>query len=184
MDDFHVLDVNVNFALVKEVNVEASQLIGVFSPPVQQVMVIHDLGYVSTKYHSDYVLEINIRIKQDHTPSMPLGPDQVCVSLPKETIHGNIPWSNASIDENKTIDPIVNAMTSTKVVLHILQQGPSESTPSFETHDQTIRNISKDINVVAKKQIQTQKWKEPKAKPRRMKAYVKTVRKKIVKKGL
>jgi hypothetical protein len=86
--------------------------------------VIHDLGYVLAKHHSDYVLEINMGIKQDHTPLVPLEPNQVDVSLPKETIHGNIPWSNAYIDENMTIDPIVNAMTSTKAMLHILQQGP------------------------------------------------------------
>ncbi len=65
--------------------------------------------------------------------SEPLELDQVGDSPPNETIHGNIPWSNTYVDENVTIDPIVNAMTSTKVVLHILQQGPNKGTPNFET---------------------------------------------------
>jgi len=60
-------------------------------------------------------------------------------------------WSNASIDENMTIDSIVNEMTSIEAMLHILQQGCSEGTPSFETHDQAINNISKDIDVTMKK---------------------------------
>jgi hypothetical protein len=60
-------------------------------------------------------------IKQDYMPSKTLEPNQVGVSPPKETIYGSIMWSNAYVDENATIDPIVNAMTSTKIVLHILQ---------------------------------------------------------------
>jgi hypothetical protein len=71
--------------------------------------------------------------------------------LPKETIHGSISWSNASIDENMTIDLIVNAMMPIEVVLHILQQGPSEGIPSFETLDKAIKNISKDIHATTKK---------------------------------
>jgi hypothetical protein len=50
--------------------------------------------------------------------------DQVGISFPKEKIHGSIPWSNAYVDEDATIDPIVNAMMSAKVVFRILQQGP------------------------------------------------------------
>ncbi len=58
----------------------------------------------------------------------------------------------------------MNAMMLAKVVLHIFQQGHSEGTPSFETLDHAIRNISKDIDVTTKKS-QTQKRKESKAKP-------------------
>jgi hypothetical protein len=36
-------------------------------------------------------------------------------------------------------------------MLHILQQGRSEGTPSFETPNQVIRNILKDIIVATKK---------------------------------
>ncbi len=90
-------------------------------------------------------------IKQDPSSLVPSEPHQFGVFLPKETIHGNILWSNASIDENTTIDLIVNAMTLVKTMLHILQQGPNEGTLSFETFDQTIKNISNDINVVATK---------------------------------
>ncbi len=56
----------------------------------------------------------------------------VNILSPKKTIHGNIPWSNAFIDENVTIDPIMNAMTLTEVVFHILQQGPIKGTLNFE----------------------------------------------------
>ncbi len=42
-------------------------------------------------------------------------------------------------------------MTPAKVVFHILQQGPSEGTLSFETLDRVIRNISKDINATTQK---------------------------------
>ncbi len=97
-------------------------------------------------------------IKQDCTPSMPLKPHQVSISPPKETIHEIIPWSNTSIDENTTIDLIVNAMMLVKAMLHILQRGGNEGTPSFETHDQAIRIISKDIDATTEKP-QTQKWK-------------------------
>jgi hypothetical protein len=51
-----------------------------------------------------------------------------------------------SIDENTTIDPIANAITSIEAMLYILQRRPSEGTLSFETFDQLIRNISKDID--------------------------------------
>ncbi len=47
-------------------------------------------------------------------------------------------------------------MMPMKAMLHILQQGHNEGTLSFETFDQAIRNISKDINVATKKS-QTQK---------------------------
>jgi hypothetical protein len=50
-----------------------------------------------------------------------------------------------------TIDLIVNAMMLIEVVLHILQQGPNEGIPSFETLDKAIENISKDIHVTTKK---------------------------------
>jgi hypothetical protein len=67
-----------------------------------------------------------------------------------------------------TIDPIVNAMMSIEVLLHILQQGPNEGTLSFETHDHAIRNILKDINVIAKKS-RTQSRKNQKQNPREQK---------------
>jgi hypothetical protein len=72
-------------------------------------------------------------------------------------------------------------MTSTEAMLHIFRQRPSEGTQSFETPNQIIRNISKDIDVTTKKS-QTKKWKEPKEKPKRMKVGAKAKRKKIVKK--
>ncbi len=78
--------------------------------------------------------------------------------LPKETIHGNIPWLNTYADENVTIDPIMNAMMLAQIMFHILQQGLGEGTPSFETPNQVIKNISKDIDVIAQKD-QTQKCK-------------------------
>ncbi len=59
----------------------------------------------------------------------------------------------------------MSAMTSAKAMLHILQQGPSESTLSFETPNQVIMNISKDINVIVKK-YQTQMRKESETKPK------------------
>ncbi len=73
-------------------------------------------------------------------------------------------WSSAYVDENTTIDMIVNAMTLIEIVLDILQQGCSEGTPSFETLDQVIRINSKDIDVIIMK-FQTQKLKKSKAKP-------------------
>jgi hypothetical protein len=78
---------------------------------------------------------MNMGIKQNPMPLVPSEPHQIGVSPPKEIKHGNIPWSNASIDENTIIDPIVNAMTSIEAMFHILQRGPNESTPSFETPD-------------------------------------------------
>ncbi len=96
-------------------------------------------------------------------PSMPSEPHQVGISPPKETIHGSITWSNAYVDETTTMDPIINVMSSTEAMLHIFQWGWNEGTPNFETLDQAIKNISKDINVIAKKSW-TQKWKEPEAK--------------------
>jgi hypothetical protein len=83
-------------------------------------------------------------IKQDRTPSKPLKLDQVSVSLPKETIHGSLLWSNAFVDENVTIDP--NAMMLVEYMLHIFQQRPKEGILSFATFDHAIRNISKDID--------------------------------------
>ncbi len=74
-------------------------------------------------------------------------------------------------------------MMLVEVVLHILQQGPSESTLSFETFDQVIMNISKDINATTNK-FQTQKWKKLEAKPNKTKADVKTTRKEIMKKRI
>jgi hypothetical protein len=124
LDDFHISDANIYFALVQEVDVKASQTISASFLLVQQVSMIQDLGYVSAKHHGDYVLKINMGIKQDHMPSVPSKLDLVGVSPPKDSIHGSIIWSNTSIDENTTIDLIVNAMTLTEVVLNILQQYP------------------------------------------------------------
>jgi hypothetical protein len=45
----------------------------------------------------------------------------------------------------------MNVMMSIEAMFHILQQGPEEGTPSFETLNQAIKNISKDINVVENK---------------------------------
>jgi hypothetical protein len=114
-------------------DVKANQIVSASFLPIQQVLVIHDLGYVSTKHYSDYVSKINMGNKQDRTPSVPLELDQIGVLLRKEKIHGSILWSKTFIDENMTIDPIVNAMTPIEVVLHILQHGPSEGILSFET---------------------------------------------------
>jgi hypothetical protein len=52
---------------------------------------------------------------------------------PKETIHGNIPWSNTYVGENVTIDLIMNATMLAQIMFHILQQGLGEGTSSFET---------------------------------------------------
>jgi hypothetical protein len=73
-----------------------------------------------------------LEIKQDHTPLKPSKLDQVSVLPSKEIIPRNILWSNAYVDENVTIDPIVNVMKLAKAVLHI---GPNEDTSSFERHD-------------------------------------------------
>ncbi len=94
-------------------------------------------------------------IKQDYTPLVPSEPHQVGISPPKETIHGNIPWSNTYIDENMTIDPIVNAMMLAETVLHIFQQGCGEGTPSFEAPNQTIKNISKGYGCHSKEILNT-----------------------------
>jgi hypothetical protein len=128
--------------------------------------VIHDLGYVSIEHYSDNVLKINMRIKQDRTPSVPLELDQIGVSPRKEKIHGSILWSNASIDENMTIDLIVNAITPIEVVLHILQHRPSEGISSFETLNYVIRNISKDIDVGAKNKFKPKSGNNKKQNPR------------------
>ncbi len=74
-------------------------------------------------------------------------------------------------------------MTPAKVVFHILQQGPSEGTLSFETLDRVIRNISKDINATTQK-YWTQKRKEPLAKPKRTKLVLKLQGNKLWRKGL
>jgi len=94
---------------------------------------------------------MNMGIKQDHMPLVPSKPHQVSILPLKKIIHGSIPWSNTSIDENMTINLIMNAMMIIQVVFHILQQGPNEGTLSFETFDQAHRNISKDINAATKK---------------------------------
>ncbi len=145
------MNVNIDFAIAQEVDVKAGQTISSFSPPIQQVSTIHDLGYVLTKQHGDYVLEMNMGIKQDHMPLVPSKPHQVNVLPPKEIIYGSIPWSNTSVDENMTINLIVNAMMLIQIVCHILQQAPSEGTLSFETLDQVFKNISKDIYAATKK---------------------------------
>jgi hypothetical protein len=72
-------------------------------------------------------------------------------------------------------------MTLVEVMFHILQQGPIKGTPSFQTHNQAIKNISKDINPMANK-VQTQKHKEPKEKTRRTKVDVNVAKKELVKK--
>ncbi len=117
-------------------------------------------------------------IKQDCTPSKP---NQIGISPLKDIIHGNILWSNTSIDENATINLVVNAMTSTEAMFHIFQQGLGEGTLSFETLDYVIMNISKDINAMTQK-VRTQKRKKPKAKTRKIKAGAKVTRKELVKK--
>ncbi len=58
-----MFDVNIDFALVQEVDVKTNQVVNASSPPIQQVLVIHDLGYVLAEHYSDYVLEINMGIK-------------------------------------------------------------------------------------------------------------------------
>jgi hypothetical protein len=72
----------------------------------------------------------------------------------------------------------MNAMMLAQTMFHILQQGLEEGAPSFETLNQVIKNISKDIQHKA----QTQTCKELKAKTRKMKADAKTTRKSLVKK--
>jgi hypothetical protein len=60
-------------------------------------------------------------------------------------------WSNAYVDENVTIDLIVNAMMLVKTMLRILQQGLEKGTLNFDIFDQVIKNISKDIDVTIDK---------------------------------
>jgi hypothetical protein len=98
--------------------------------------------------------------------------------LLKETIHGNISWSNASIDDNMTISLIVNAKC-----FIFFNKDPMKVPLSFETSNQAIMDISKDIDATTNK-FQTQKWKKLEAKPKKMKANVKATRKEIMKKGL
>jgi hypothetical protein len=54
LDDFHVLDVNIDFALIQEVYVKAGQIVNASSSPFQQISAIHDLHYVSVEHHGDY----------------------------------------------------------------------------------------------------------------------------------
>jgi len=77
--------------------------------------MIHDIGYVLAKQHGDYVSKMNMGIKQYYTPLMPSEPYQVGISPLKETVHGNITWSNTYVDENTTGDLIVNAMMPTRM---------------------------------------------------------------------
>jgi hypothetical protein len=51
-------------------------------------------------------------------------------------------WSNTSIDENATIDPIMNAKMHVEIVVHILKQGIGKVGPSFETFGQVVRKGS------------------------------------------
>ncbi len=67
------------------------------------------------------------------------------------------------VDENATIDPIVNAMMHVEIVVHILKQGIGKVGPPFETFGQVVKNISKDIGVVVGKP-QKEKCKKLKAK--------------------
>jgi hypothetical protein len=83
LDDFHISYANIDFALIQEVDVKASQIINVFFSLVQQVSAIQDLGYVSANHHGDYVLKINMGIKQNYMPSVPSKPNMVGVLPPK-----------------------------------------------------------------------------------------------------
>jgi hypothetical protein len=69
-NDFHVWDVNINFALVYEVDFNVGETISSSFSLVEQVLTIHDLGYISIKQHGDHVSKMNMRIKQDHMPLM------------------------------------------------------------------------------------------------------------------
>jgi hypothetical protein len=62
----------------------------------------------------------------------------------------NIPWSSASTNENVTIGLIVNIITPVEARLNILGKEFLKKTPSFETHEQAIMNISKHVVSVAK----------------------------------
>lgn len=90
-NDFHSLDVNIYSALIQEVDVKAGQTISSFSPPVEQVLVIHELGYVSVEQHGDYVSKMNMGIKQSCTPSVPSQPHQVSI-LPPKASKGDNTW--------------------------------------------------------------------------------------------
>ncbi len=136
-------------------DVNASETISSSFSLVEQVLMIHDLGYVSKKQHGGHVSKMNMGIKQNYTPSMSSEPHLVGVSPPKETIHGSISWSSAYVDENTTIDLIVNVMTSIEAMFDILQQGRSEGTSSFETSDEVIRNISEDYKCCSKEILNT-----------------------------
>ncbi len=68
LDDFHVLDVNINFALVQEMHVKIGQTVNASSSLVQQILAIHDLHYVLGEHHGDYVSKNNVGIKQNHMP--------------------------------------------------------------------------------------------------------------------
>jgi hypothetical protein len=80
---------------------------------------------------------------------------QVFISLMLNfyTIIYNNTWEyiDTYVDENTTTDLIMNVMMLIEVVLHILQQGPSEGALNFETLDQAIKNTSNDINATTKK---------------------------------
>ncbi len=119
-NDFHVLDVNINFSRSPRSGCQSRSNNQFLSPRIHQVSMIHDLGHVLTKQHGDYVSKMNMGIKQDHMPLVPPKPHQVSVLPIKDIIHGNIPWSNTYVDENMTINLIVNAILPIKVVFHIL----------------------------------------------------------------
>lgn len=89
------------------------------------------MGYVLIEQHGNYVS----KIKQDCMPSEPSEHNEIGVLFWKETIPRNTLWSNTFVDENATIDLIMNAVTPAKPTLHILQQGLSKGTLSFETLD-------------------------------------------------
>jgi hypothetical protein len=45
-----------------------------FFSPIEQVLTVQDLGYVSTEQHGDHVSKMNMGIKQNYTPSVSLKP--------------------------------------------------------------------------------------------------------------
>jgi hypothetical protein len=69
--------------------------------------------------------------------------------MPKETPNGSIPWLNTSIGENATIDPIMNAIMPVEAMVHILKQGIKKVSLPFQTPNQVIKNILKNIVIVA-----------------------------------
>jgi hypothetical protein len=119
-NDFHVLDVNIKFSRSPRSGCQSRSNNQFLSPRVHQVSMIHDLNHVLTKQHGNYVLEMNMGIKQDHMPLVPSKPRQINVLAIKKIIHGSISWSNAYVDENMTINLIVNAILPIKIVFHIL----------------------------------------------------------------